>query len=95
MKHTEGNAWVFVSDALTVLVGEEHVSRETTLGGVGVCIARLAVIRCRVSVGDQLTLLSLALSTTALGGLACSLFLRHVGYWLRKTVSFVGGRYGV
>ena len=36
-RHTEGDAWVLVADVLTLLVGEEHVGRETTLWRVGVC----------------------------------------------------------
>jgi hypothetical protein len=33
---TEADAGVVLTDLLAVLVGEEHVGRETTLGGVGV-----------------------------------------------------------
>lgn len=34
---TESDAWVFLSNIVTLLVCEEHVGRETTLGCVGVC----------------------------------------------------------
>lgn len=34
---TEGDAGVLLANLVTVFVGEEHVSRETTLGRVGVC----------------------------------------------------------
>lgn len=37
---TEGNTRVFLTDVLSLLVGEEHVGRETTLGGVGVCVCQ-------------------------------------------------------
>lgn len=40
--HTEADARVLITDILTLLVREEHVGRETTLGRVGVFIARLA-----------------------------------------------------
>lgn len=33
---TEGNTRVLLANVLTLLVGEEHVGRETTLGRVGV-----------------------------------------------------------
>jgi hypothetical protein len=33
----EGDARVFLTDVLTLLVGEEHVGGETALGCVGVC----------------------------------------------------------
>lgn len=33
---TELDAWVVLTDLVTLLVGEEHVGGETTLGGVGV-----------------------------------------------------------
>ena len=36
-KLTELDAGVVLADLLTLLVGEEHVCRETTLGRVGVC----------------------------------------------------------
>jgi hypothetical protein len=35
--HTEGDARVLFMNILTLIVGEEHVSRKTTLGRVGVC----------------------------------------------------------
>jgi hypothetical protein len=34
---TETDAGVVFTDILTLLVGEEHVGRETTLGSVGIC----------------------------------------------------------
>jgi hypothetical protein len=34
--HTEADARVLITDVLTLLVGEEHVRREATLGRVGV-----------------------------------------------------------
>ena len=34
---TEADARVLLADLVAVVVGEEHVGRETTLGGVGVC----------------------------------------------------------
>lgn len=33
---TEADAGVLLTDVLALLVGEEHVGRETTLGSVGV-----------------------------------------------------------
>lgn len=36
-KLTELDAGVLLTDVLTLLVGEEHVGRETTLGCVRVC----------------------------------------------------------
>jgi hypothetical protein len=40
--HTEADAWVLITDILTLLVREEHVGRETTLGRVGVLPTKLA-----------------------------------------------------
>lgn len=34
---TEADARVLLADVLALLVGEEHVGRETPLGSVGVC----------------------------------------------------------
>jgi hypothetical protein len=34
--HTEADTGVLITDILTLLVREEHVGRETTLGRVGV-----------------------------------------------------------
>jgi len=33
---TEADAWVFLTDILTLLIGKEHVCREAALGSVGV-----------------------------------------------------------
>ena len=38
---TELDAGVLLADLVTLLVGEEHVGRETALGGVGVCEVRI------------------------------------------------------
>jgi hypothetical protein len=38
---TEGDATVLLANVLTLLVGEEHVGGETTLGGVRVLLAAL------------------------------------------------------
>ena len=35
-QHTEANTRVLIADVLTLLIGEEHVGRETALGGIGV-----------------------------------------------------------
>lgn len=35
---TKGHIRVVIADALTLLVGKEHVGGQTTLGGVGVCV---------------------------------------------------------
>jgi hypothetical protein len=42
---TEGDSWILVTDVLTLLVGEEHVSREATLWRVRVCdgVSRVAI----------------------------------------------------
>lgn len=37
LKHTERNTGVFLPDVFALLVGEEHVGGETTLGSIGVC----------------------------------------------------------
>jgi hypothetical protein len=34
--YTEADAWVFLTNVLTLVVGKEHVSRKTPLGCVGV-----------------------------------------------------------
>ena len=36
VEHTEGNAWVLSTDVLTLLIGKEHVGRQTTLWGIWV-----------------------------------------------------------
>jgi len=41
--HTEADAWVLLTNVLTLLVGEEHVGRKTTLRRVGV-YERLAMV---------------------------------------------------
>ena len=38
--HTEADARVLFTDILTLVVGEEHVGRKTTLGRVGVCVCK-------------------------------------------------------
>lgn len=40
--HTEADARVLIADVLTLLVGEEHVGRETALGRVGIFKTKLA-----------------------------------------------------
>jgi hypothetical protein len=42
---TEADARVLITDILTLLIREEHVGRETTLGRVGVFITALALSR--------------------------------------------------
>ena len=37
-KHTEADAGVLLTDGIALVIGEEHVGRKTTLGGVRVCI---------------------------------------------------------
>jgi len=39
MIHTEFDAGVFLADLVAAVVGEEHVSRKTTLGRVGIWVA--------------------------------------------------------
>lgn len=36
MRHTEADTGVLLADLVAVVIGEEHVSGKTTLGGVGV-----------------------------------------------------------
>lgn len=36
MSPTEGDARVLLADLVTVVIGEEHVGRQATLGSVGV-----------------------------------------------------------
>jgi hypothetical protein len=38
--HTEGDARVLFTNILTLVIGEEHVGRKTTLGRVGVCVCK-------------------------------------------------------
>jgi hypothetical protein len=78
---TEADAGVLLADLVAVVVGEEHVGRETTLGGVGVCDESAHIHVCvdasnMGSWSDQLTLLA-ALDAGLLGGLAGGLLLRH------------------
>lgn len=74
---TEGNARVLLADGFTLLVGEEHISGETTLGSIGVCDSRL--VGCNgAGVIERRTLL-LLLDTARLR-LASGLFLRHGDY---------------
>jgi predicted ATPase len=37
LTRTEADTWVLLTNIVTLIVGEEHVGRETTLGGIGVC----------------------------------------------------------
>lgn len=74
---TEADAGVLLSHIVTLLIREEHVGRQTTLG-------RVRVWRCSFSEaikegkGDGSTLLLLAASIGNLGlGLAGGLLLRH------------------
>lgn len=39
-ERTEGDPGVLLSHVVTLLVGEKHVGREATLGGIGVCWSR-------------------------------------------------------
>jgi hypothetical protein len=36
-ERTEADTGVVLTDVLTLLVGEEHVGRKTTLGSIGIC----------------------------------------------------------
>lgn len=56
MARTEGNAGVLLADTVTLLVGEEHVCRETALGGVGVLLllAALATLSGALGFGGSL-----------------------------------------
>lgn len=40
--HTKGSFRVFFLDLVSVGLGEEHVSRETTLGSIGILLVSLA-----------------------------------------------------
>ena len=76
-RHTEADAGVLLSHIVTLLIGEEHVGRQTTLGGIGVwrCLISWAI---KQDEGDRSTLLLLASSISNLGlGLAGGLLLRH------------------
>jgi len=46
---TEADAWVFLTDILTLLIGKEHVCREAALGSVGVLL--LLVTSSTLSLG--------------------------------------------
>jgi hypothetical protein len=70
---TEADAWVFLANSITLIVGEEHVGRETTLGRVGVCGGQL---KCAEQIWcvhepffflSPLVLLALVLLAAALG----------------------------
>ena len=74
---TEADAGVLLSHVVTLLIREEHVGRQTTLGRVGVWrwLFSEAIEEDR---GGGSTLLLLASSIGNLGlGLAGRLFLRH------------------
>lgn len=69
---TESDARVVLAHLLALLIGEEHVGGQTTLGRVGVCAVSME------GEGDRmLTLLALFGATGLGGGLAGSLLLRH------------------
>jgi len=75
---TKGDSWVLLTNVLALLVGEEHVGRETALWGVGVW-REISTDRDGIDLflGAH-TLLLLSFST----GLGCALgglFLRHDG----------------
>lgn len=76
---TELDTRVLLTDLLTLLVREEHVGRETTLGRVGVCTMISTCDESDCEAREKLTLL--LLSTVGLSGLALGsasgLFLRH------------------
>jgi hypothetical protein len=78
---TELDAGVVLADLVTLIVGEEHVCGQTTLGGVGVygCQHGGEYVVAR----ELLTLLLLAAVSLRLGGsLAGGLLLRHgEGRW--------------
>lgn len=40
---TEGDAGVLLANLVAVVVGEEHVGRQSTLGRVGVCVDRVSL----------------------------------------------------
>ena len=63
---TELDAGVVLADLVTLLVGEEHVGRETALGGVGVWIASaLATMEVHMIVDSPFLRLPPALSALA------------------------------
>ena len=75
--HTEADAGVLLSHIVTLLIGEEHIGGQTTLGRVGVwqCLISQAI---KEDEGDRSTLLLLASCIGNLGlGLAGGLLLRH------------------
>jgi hypothetical protein len=74
MIHTKGDTRVLVTNVLTLLVGKEHVCRETTLWRVGVCyeVSTVAILQQGV-LGRQTLLL---LFGAGLGG-SLGLLLRH------------------
>ena len=75
--HTEADAGVLLSHIVTLLIGEEHVGRQPTLGGVRVWRSLISQA-IKEDEGDSSTLLLLASSIGNLGlGLAGGLFLRH------------------
>jgi hypothetical protein len=74
---TERDAGVLLADVLALLVGEEHVGGETTLGGVGVWERGSSQPTCSWRCSElRLTLLATALLDLA-GGLALSGGLGH------------------
>jgi hypothetical protein len=75
---TELDAGVVLADLVALLVGKEHVGRQTTLGRVGVW--HQLEWSLRLAAREQLTLL--LLSAVGLGGFALAagyLLLRHDG----------------
>jgi len=46
--HTEADARVLFTNILTLVVGEEHVGRKTTLGCVGVCERERGIVSSKV-----------------------------------------------
>ena len=75
--HTEADAGVLLSHIVTLLIGEEHVGGQATLGRVGVwrCLVSQAI---KEDEGDRSTLLLLASSIGNFGlGLTGGLLLRH------------------
>jgi len=76
---TERDARVLLADLFPIVIGEEHVCRETTLGRVGVWdeLARMAVMR---EDRNQRRIHTLLLSLDSGLGLAGGgLLLRHFG----------------
>ena len=75
MDNTEGDVGVLAANIITLLIGEEHVGRETTLWGIGICDT---VSINALMIKNQWRTLLLLLSAGTFGSTLGGLFLWHV-----------------